>query len=68
MDMVAYPTALIRMFEIKKIMIFDIIMNLWILGPITLLKVSKHQLQPHLHRGLGMNMTVLVVTEPLKLL
>ena len=58
--MVAYPTALIHMFEIKKKnMIFDIIMNFWILGPITLLKASKHQLQPHLHRGLGVNMTVL---------
>ena len=34
--MVAYTTALIRMFEIKKITIFDIIMNFWILGPITL--------------------------------
>ena len=66
MDMVAYPTALIRMFEIKKITIFDIIMNFWILGSITLLKASKHQLQPHLHRGLGVNMTVQVVTETLK--
>ena len=68
MDMVAYPTALIRMFEIKKITIFDIIMNFWILGPITLLKASKHQLHPHLYRGLGVNMTVQVVTEPLKVL